>query len=116
MPEILIKKQWSWKDLLKLAEDPGRKRGQTAGTYIEDLSQLKKTIVLCPMCIYAFNWRRHGYYSVTHYEHIQCRGTCDGCRNQTDRGMFLIHETNVDACWMRKDEGRKFRPSSTHPR
>ena len=116
MPEILIPKQWSWRDLLKLAEDPGRKRGQTAGTFIDDLSQCQKTIILCPMCIHAMNWRRKGYYNIMHFEQIQCRGTCDGCRNQTDRGVLLIHETNVDSCWMRKDEGRKFRPMRHSPR
>lgn len=109
--ELLIKKQWSWKDILASTEDPGRKRGQTAGTYVGDLCELAKTLILCPMCQHSINWRRKGYYNVTHYEHIYCQGTCDGCRQQTNRGLFLIHETNVDNCWMRKDEGRKFRHS-----
>jgi len=108
--EILSRKNWTNQQILKTWEDPGRKRGQMAGTYVDDLCELAKTIILCPMCIHAMNWRRKGYYSVTHFEHITCQGTCDGCRNQTNRGTFLIHETNVDACWMRKDEGRKFRP------
>lgn len=108
-PEILIKKQWSYRDILANAEDPGRKWGQTAGTYIDDLTALQKTLILCPNCKKGINWRRQGYYNVEHFEHTLCQGTCDGCHVHTNRGTLLLHETNVHSCWMTIDERKKFR-------
>jgi len=45
----------------KMSEHSGRKLGQTAGTYLDDLVQLRKVIFLSFAAVPKFDHKRHKY-------------------------------------------------------
>ena len=106
-PLILTPRQWTkfdrWKSMFTFG---GRKRGTTGGSLVSDLSALKKTIVLCGECQGKFDWRRHHYYSVRHYEHKSVLGDCDVCRARITGkdGRLFLHEDTRDDAWVTPDE------------
>ncbi|MGL4282566.1 MAG: hypothetical protein ACRCSI_02680, partial [Eubacterium aggregans] len=61
MPELLIKKEWTRESILAAHEVGGRKRGRTAGSWVDELASQKKVITLCPLCTGKFNPGRVGY-------------------------------------------------------
>jgi len=69
--------------VLKSLEDKGRAKKRLAGGYIAgDLSELRKVILLCPMCKHGFDWKKHHYYNVSHYDAIQRTGDRLGQRER----------------------------------
>jgi hypothetical protein len=49
------------KERAKMAEHSGRKSGQTAGTYLDNLVQLRKVIFLSPQAVIKFDHKKHKY-------------------------------------------------------
>lgn len=101
---FMPRKGWSQLDVLKSMEDRGYGKRRLPGAYVAgDLSELRKTILLCSKCTHGFDWKRHGYYNVSLYEQLHATGRCDKCKEEGRALTFYIHETNVGLCWMTKD-------------
>lgn len=77
MPHILIKKEWTRESVLAAHEVGGRKRGRTAGGWVDELAAQKKVITLCPLCTGKFNPGKVGYRKEKEYP--VCTAKCDGC-------------------------------------
>ena len=92
MTTLLLKKEYTRKDLLKQTEASGKKRGLTAGSWVHDLCALKKVITLCPLCTHKFNPKRLGYI---HDKDLgYAIATCDGCRTLDTRStVYFFEET-----------------------
>ncbi len=88
MVDILIRKEYSKLDHIKRVETKGNHRGRTAGSYVLDLADLKKAIVLCDQCRRKFNAR--GY--VAHKTIPRVTGQCDACKLIGVNNMY-VHES-----------------------
>ena len=86
----------------KADEHPGRRvdGSQSPASWIADLVDTKKLILLCTFCRHNFNPRKHNYRKFyipdntgrsSGYEH---EGMCDACKQQTGpTGTAFVHET-----------------------
>lgn len=72
-------------------EHPGRKFGNTVSSWISDLVETRKTIILCWSCKPKFNHSRNHYYMDKKFP--WCQGTCDGCREYAIQGQIYVHES-----------------------
>ena len=107
---FMPRKAWTQLDVLKSMEDKGYSKNRLPGAYVAgDLSELRKTIMLCPKCKHGFDWKRHGYYNVSLYEQLNATGRCDKCKEEGPKLTFYIHESNVGLCWMTRDRYRASR-------
>jgi len=91
MVDILIRKHFTKEDHVRNAEATGRRRGKPVGSYIVDLADLKKAIVLCSSCVSGFNPKPHHY--VRHKTIPYVRGQCDGCKGIFQRALMFVHES-----------------------
>lgn len=78
MHTILVKKEYTKKEVLKANEAPGKKKGLTSGSWVHDLCSLQKVITLCPLCQHKFNPGRLHY--IRDKDMPICIATCDGCK------------------------------------
>lgn len=89
MPALHLK-PWDDQRLLADSEHTGKKSRVTAGSYIDDLAELRKTITLCSNCSPKFNAASRGY--VTERTMPLCTARCDGCKETGgDRRLYLHH-------------------------
>ena len=101
------RKYWTVGETLKAMEDRGRATKRLPGGYIAgDLSELCKTILLCPMCKHGFDWKKHRYYNVSYYDHIHATGRCDVCKAFSNTLAFYLHEAYVGLSWTPRDRLR----------
>ena len=78
-----------------LVEHPGRKSGQLAGTWVSDLAERRKAIVLCETpCQSRFYYKRAQYYKDERYG-SRATARCDGCREYTTRGRLYLPEERL---------------------
>jgi hypothetical protein len=115
-PTILIpRKGWTVWDALKGLQDMGWKHGRMAKAYVAgDLVGAQKTILLCPMCKHGFDWKKHDYYNVAHYEQIHAQGNCDVCKQHSNKLELYLHEAYRPGCWATRDEQRARSQKSIH--
>ena len=101
MVELIAKRQWTKQDITKSTEHPGRQR-HTPASWICDLTDLKKTILLCGVCRVKFNPRKHGYRRLFvgdptgKTDGYSANGRCDACSERTENiggGTAFVHET-----------------------
>lgn len=83
-----------------MVEVQGRKPGTTAGSYIDDLTALHKTVWLCWSCRGKFNHKNAGYF---YEKNLRVTGRCDGCKEHRPNSHLFIHESLI--C----DQGGKIR-------
>ena len=87
----------------KSAEHPGRRTdgSQSAASWITDLVDTRKTIILCSFCRPNFNPRKHNYRKFYVPDHTgmtdgyAVNGMCDACKNMTVNcggGTAFVHE------------------------
>ena len=104
---LVPQKGWTVWDVLKGMRDRGWKHGRSAKAYVAgDLVGAQKTILLCSGCKHGFDWKKHGYYNVAHYEQILATGQCDVCKEHSSKLELLLHEAYRPGCWATKDEKR----------
>ncbi len=89
---------------LQSAEHPGRRTDgrQSPAHWISCLTELKKSILLCPFCLHKFNPRKHHYrryYSpdfTGKTDGFTVNGLCDACKQHTAHfrggGTMFVHE------------------------
>lgn len=79
---VAILKRRTPAELADAQAHPGRRHDRLAGGYVDDLAELKKAILLCPVCRPKFDAMRAGY---GHRRGVpsQAMGDCDGCREVT---------------------------------
>jgi len=92
MSTILIKKEWTKQTILDAHEAGGRKRGRTAGSWVDELASQKKVITLCPLCTNKFNPAKVGFKKEKEFPY--CTATCDGCsvKNDPKCSMYIYDE------------------------
>lgn len=112
-PTILIPKNvWSVWDRIKGMQDTGWKHGRMQRAYVMDLADAQKNILLCPMCKHGFDWKKHGFYNVFHYDKAHAIGECDRCKTHSQKLELYLHERYRPQVWMTNDEKRAM--SKTH--
>lgn len=85
-----------------MTEHPGRPMGRPVGTWVDDLVQLRKTLVFCELCQHRFSERNASYYKDTRYGNC-VHSKCDGCKEHTARGrLYLPEERLVEFSGMSK--------------
>jgi hypothetical protein len=89
MATILIKKEWTRQQVLDAHEEGGRKRGRTAGSWVDEIASQKKVITLCPECTPKFNPGKVGYRKEKEFP--VCQAKCDGCSTQDNRCSMYIY-------------------------
>lgn len=88
---------------MQAMEHPGRRTDgrQSAASWIVDLLDLKKLIILCSFCRVKFNPRKHHYRKLYRPDHsaktdgFATNGRCDGCKEMTANcggGVAFVHE------------------------
>lgn len=105
MPQILLKQDWTRDKLLKDQEAGGRKRGRTAGSWVDEIAAQKKVITLCPLCTNKFNPAKVGFRKEKDIPY--CMATCDGCsvKNEPKCSWYIYEETYKEVRFT-KDESR----------
>ncbi len=94
---------FSVREIAKADEHPGRRvdGSQSAPSWIADLVDTRKTVLLCSFCRPHFNPRKHNYrkfYIPDHTGHTdgyQVNGMCDACKQMTVNcggGTAFVHE------------------------
>jgi hypothetical protein len=89
MSTILIKKEWTRQEILDAHEVGGRKRGRTAGSWVDEIASQKKVITLCPECTPKFNPAKVGYRKEKEFP--VCSAKCDGCSTLDNRCSMYIY-------------------------
>ena len=95
----------SSRESAKRIEAPGRKTGNPHGTWVTDLAELAKTIILCDTCCKKFNWKKYRYYKQREFPFVI--GKCDACKT-FGRAQLFIHWSEVKKCWATKEKQRWF--------
>lgn len=93
---------WKYDGSEPIPQAPGRRMGKPHGTYIDDLVELRKVIVLCWRCQPRFYYKRGDYYKDELYTHVV--GDCDACKTFDPRAQIYIPEERL--C----EPGGKLRP------
>ena len=94
-PTILIRQPDTLARRLQSLEDPGRRSGSVAGSYMADRVALRKLILLCPFHVHKFNPKRVDYEPFRRYT---LRGHCDDCKQFWSSGLRgFIHASTHDA-------------------
>ncbi len=88
---VIVKRDWGIRDVLKSQEDPGRKKGKPSGSYIDDLTALKKAVILCDACVKRFNAKKAGYEKPARFSTV--RAKCDDCREMGFGTLFMARDT-----------------------
>lgn len=89
MSHLLIKKEWTRESVLAAHEAGGRKRGRSAGGWVDELAAQKKVITLCPLCTGKFNPGKVGYRKEKEYPY--CIAKCDGCSTTDPKCSMYIY-------------------------
>lgn len=85
---------WTEERVTQASEHQGRKAGTTAGSFIDDLAELKKSIVLCQSCAPKFRNARVRGYTIKHGLPL-VSGRCDGCKDEGRDRILFIHHQNM---------------------
>lgn len=86
-------------------EHPGRKVGKPHGTWVTDLAELCKTVILCDCCSHKFDRKKYRYYKQREFPFVL--GKCDACKN-FGRAQLFIHESEVKKCWAAREPREKY--------
>lgn len=105
MSIILIKKDWNKQNFLADQEVGGKKKGRTAGSWVDELASMKKVITLCPLCTNKFNPAKVGFKREKDIPY--CQATCDGCSVKNEpKCSWYIYEETYDQVRFTRDEQR----------
>ena len=90
--DVWIKKQgaWSGRDLAKAAEAHGRQHGKPHGSYVMDLADLRKVILLCPACNSKFDYKRNRFRKEKEFPYVIAK--CDACKTTDPYCRLYIAE------------------------
>ena len=77
----------------------------SGASWLEDMSQLKKTLALCRTCAWKMPWRWQAKF---HYEELKAYhgvGVCDRCRNEDSVSLYLSTDTDY---WAKCERDRRW--------
>jgi hypothetical protein len=81
-------------------EHPGRDYAKPHGTWITDMGELQKSILLCRGCAHKFDPKKYNYYRTREFRVL---GKCDACREHDNEAVFFLHHSLVGQkhgqCW-----------------
>jgi hypothetical protein len=87
-------KSWTKAERLKAYEHPGRKHGKPHGSFVIDLADLRKAVLLCSACASKFDYKRHRFRLETEFRYNL--GNCDACKVfDSYCSMYIAEETYV---------------------
>ena len=93
--DIRIKRDdssWTKAELLKAQEAPGRKHGKPHGSHVLELADLRKVVLLCPLCNSKFDYKRHRFRRENEFRYVT--STCDACKTlDIHCSMYIAEET-----------------------
>lgn len=102
-PVLLIHKQLTMQETLAQHEAGGRKRGRTAGSWVDEIASQKKVITLCPECTPKFNPAKVGYRKEKDFP--VCHAKCDGCSINDNRcSMYIYGELYQSVRFTKEDQ------------
>ena len=91
---------FSKREIANAAEHPGRRTdgSQSAASWVGDLTDLRKCIVLCYFCAHKFNFRRNHYRRLVVGNSPNANGQCDACKARwfDDSGVAYVHESEYE--------------------
>ena len=99
------------KDLMAKRPDlreVSRPFGKPEGSWVADLVDLKKAIVLCQNCKHKFDHEASKYYMDRKFPYVL--GTCAGCRSIAYQGRLYIHESLLTGPGGRTRSGQVWTP------
>jgi hypothetical protein len=102
--EILVRKDWTRDQILAAHEVGGRKRGRTAGGWVDDLAAQKRAITLCPLCTNKFNPARVGFRKEKEFPAVNAK--CDGCSTLDLKCTLYIYDEYYTMVRSTADERR----------
>ena len=76
-----------------IPQDLGRPVGRPVGVWMDDLCQLRKSIVLCLSCQSGFAFRSWNYYRDEVFGRVV--GRCDACRDESHHAKLYIPEERL---------------------
>ena len=89
--ELLIRKQYTKQDHARRMEADPRRHGKPHGSYVVDLADLRKMVLLCPACVHKFDYKRHKFRKEKEFPYVN--GKCDACLVfDTYCSMFIAEE------------------------
>lgn len=88
---ILVPRPETARRRFQAAASGGRRVGAVVGSYVSDLAALRKTIMLCALCVHRFNPRRYQYEPWR--RDLYAVAACDDCRATTHGTRIFIHES-----------------------
>ena len=103
-PTILVPKPYTKQQRLKGMEAPGKTKGRTAGSWVDDIAAQKKVILLCPLCTNKFNPARVHYRKEKEFPYAV--GRCDGCGTQDLRCSWYVYDELYSTVRCSMDERR----------
>lgn len=110
MTDIYVKRTFTAADLRTPQEHEGRRRGKPHGSYVVDLADLRKVVVLCPLCNSKFDWKRHRFRKEKEFPYVVAK--CDACKTQDAYCSMYVAEENYtkvrSTAEDRREEARKF--------
>ena len=108
--ELLVRKKFTKADHLRSLEADPRRHGKPHGSYVIDLADLRKTVLLCPACNCRFDWKRHRFRKEKEFPYVNAK--CDACLVQDAYcSMYMAEEVYTQArstAQDRREERRKW--------
>ncbi len=86
-------KVWKYRGEQPLREAFGRPVGKPHGTFISDMVEMRKVILLCWRCQPRFYYKRANYYKDMVFQHTT--GKCDACKRFEPRGQAFYPEERL---------------------
>jgi len=105
--DIYVKRKdssWTQKELNDAMLHPGRRHGKPHGSWVLDLADLRKMILLCPACNSKFDYKRHRFRMEKEFRYVI--GNCDACRTLDTHCSMYIAEETYTACRSTAEERR----------
>ena len=92
MPELLLRKPDTPQARLKRLEADPRRHGKPHGSYVIDLADLRKVVILCSACNCKFDYRRHRFRKEKEFPYVVSK--CDACLTHDSYcSMYIADET-----------------------
>lgn len=102
---IRAEKDWTAAARLATLAVNGKLGRQTGGSWLDDLSELKKSVVLCDTHARKFvdkNYYRHEFYPYV-------AGACDYCGEEFSNCILYLHKRQAREAWIIRERYERLR-------
>ena len=106
--EVIVRRQWTPRELAHASEAPGRPDRRMAGGWIADETAQRHLVSFCSFCVAKFNPKRYGYVRLS-YLYPWSIGRCDGCKQFDPRCRSFVAEETWEHVVSPRHHGRRGR-------